>query len=281
MSGAESLGNLDVSHGNGVSVITLANSKNGNPLNPGLLNGLHDALEQSFHHDKTRVIILRSNGKRFCIGMDFIALSEGMEVSTAGTVLRASIETYSGILAQMYEGNKPVICLVNGEVRAGGIGLVCASDMVFATQSTEFTLSEVLFGLIPANVLPYLLGLRVSPQRARYLILSSKTISAQDALTYGIVDEIHDAEQMEKATRTVVRQLLRSSPDALSRVKQFTGELLWNPVSELRDRAIDELIGAVESGDALTAIQAFQNGETPEWFSRYKPEEPLFLEEDV
>ena len=280
MSGVEPLGSLDIYHADGISVITLANSANGNPLNTDLLKELDSALKQSLERIDTRVIVLRSNGTPFCIGMDLGALSKGMQGPEASSVLKFSIEAYSTILTRMYDGKKPILCVVDGDVRAGGVGLVCASDMVFATRRAQFTLSEVLFGLIPANVLPYLLGLRVSPQKARYIILSSKTITAEEALWYGIVDEVFDKDAIEKRLRACIKQLLRSSPDALAQVKQFTAENLWNPIAEFRAHAIDELIAIINSGKALSAIRAYQDGSTPDWFARFKPDQPLFLQED-
>lgn len=280
MSGAEQLGRLDVYHADGVSVITLANSENGNPLNTELLKEFDIALKQSFERMDTRVIVLRSNGTPFCIGMDFGALSKGMQGPKASAILKYSIEAYSTILARMYDGKKPILCVVDGDVRAGGVGLVCAGDMVFATQRAQFTLSEVLFGLIPANVLPYLLGLRVSPQKARYIMLSSKTITAEEALRYGIVDEVYNIDAIEKGLRASIKQLLRSSPEALAQVKQFTAENLWNPIAEFRANAIDALTETIHSGKALSAIRAYQDGSTPDWFARFKPEQPLFLQED-
>ncbi|MAG13733.1 MAG: hypothetical protein CMN78_03950 [Spirochaetales bacterium] len=281
MSGADSLEMIEVYHDRGLSVITLANSANGNPLNIDLLASLDNHFSQCLESRDTRVILLRSNGSPFCVGMDFAALSDGMDGPNAASLLRESIEAYSEVLARIYDGGKPVICLVDGEVRAGGVGLVCASDIVYATQRSQFSLSEVLFGLIPANVLPYLLGLRVSPQKARHLILTSKTATAEEALRYGMVDEVLVLDAMEKAVRTCVRQLLRSSPAALAAVKRFTGQNLWSSITELRKLAIEEQVDTIQAGDALSAVRAYRDGATPDWFTSFRPERPLFISDET
>ena len=102
-----------------------------------------------------------------------------------------------------------------------------------AGEHATFELGEVIFGLIPANVLPYMLALRMSPQKARYLVMSSRRISASEALRLNLVDEVgrpvHDAE---RRVREIFKRLLCSSPRALAAAKEFTAELLGTTPEE-------------------------------------------------
>jgi enoyl-CoA hydratase/carnithine racemase len=265
---------LDVLLDSGLAIVTLNRGDVGNPLNFELLNSLKNELEALSDNPDVRVILLRSNSSRFCTGMDFVSLREKPDDPD---IFRNAIELYSSVLTILYAGSKPTICVVNGEVKAGGVGIVCACDIVIASPAAEFCLSEVLFGLIPANVMPYLLGYRITPQKARYLILTSKTIHAADAQAIGIVDETAEERDLEKVLKGHVRRLLRSSPSALAELKRFTDEVSGGK-DETRALAVEKLMSLMQNDEVLAAIDAYKNGETPQWFARFKPVHPLFLE---
>jgi enoyl-CoA hydratase/carnithine racemase len=152
------------------------------------------------------------------------------------------------------------------------VGLVCACDIVVATEAASFELSEVLFGLIPANVLPYLLALRVPPQKARYLVLSSPRITASEALRLNLVDELLPSTQAaERRLREIFGRLLRSSPRALSQAKDFTAALIGKTPGQAAALARRRLLRLLRDPQALQGVKAFRDGDLPPWFSRFKP----------
>ena len=265
---------LDTQSDSGLLILTLNRGDEGNPLNLAVLKHLRQAIEDGTNAPEIRAILLRSNSDTFCIGMDLAALLS--DKSDRGGDLRESIEAYSAVLTGIYASPKPVVCMLSGEVRAGGVGLACACDIVVATAETTLALTEVLFGLVPANVLPYLLGLRVSPQKARYLVLTAKTVEADEALRIGLIDEIEGRETMNRRLRTLVRQLMRSSPEALSEAKRLTRDMLWQDLDTSKESAIRALEHLANDPKVLEGIRAFREGQTPDWFSRFKPEADLF-----
>lgn len=92
-------------------------------------------------------------------------------------------------MRQLAESSKIIVAKVQGKVNAGGIGLVAGSDLVVADNEASFALSELLFGLLPAMVLPFLIQ-RVGLQRAKLLALTTQPIQAAEAQRWGLVDEI-------------------------------------------------------------------------------------------
>lgn len=271
---------LDTQLDSGLLILTMNRGNEGNPLNLDLLRELRRAFETGVRDPEVRAVLLRSNSDRFCSGMDLTALLSGTG-DRSGEILRESIKAYSAVLAGIHACPKPVVCSLSGEVRAGGVGLVCACDIVVATSETTFALTEVLFGLVPANVLPYLLGLRVSPQKARYLALSANTVGADEALRIGLVDEVEQRDGMNRRLRTIIRQLMRSSPEALAHVKRLTRDMLWQDLDTSRESAIDTLDELASDPRVLDGIRAFQDGRTPRWFSRFKPQTDLFYTEET
>jgi enoyl-CoA hydratase/carnithine racemase len=271
---------IAVDFDSGLLIVTLNRGDEGNPLNPELLSSLEETLSRGFADPETRVVLLRSNTDTFCVGMDLSALMNSKaQGSERKNTLKEAVQGYSRVLNSIYEGPKPVICLVTGDVRAGGVGLVCACDVVCATPEAAFNLSEVLFGLVPANVLPYLLGLRVTPAKARYLALTTRQITGVEALALGIVDELAERGKIETTLKKRVRQLMRSSPAALASVKRLTGDMAWKDLEYSRDLAVETLAEIASDPAVLEAVGAFRDGMTPPWFSRFKPSQPLFLEE--
>ena len=178
---------IDAYNDSNLAVITMQHSSWGNRLNKKNLEDLYQAIYTSIKDPEVRALLLRSNGSRFCLGMDLNYLQD---VRKDKKRIEKAIELYTDVLSTIYKSPKPVIALIEGEVKAGGIGLIAACDIVIASENSSFALSEVLLGLIPANVLPYLLCLRIPPQKAKYLILTAKKISAREAEILNLVDEV-------------------------------------------------------------------------------------------
>ena len=254
-----------------LAVITLTRSREGNLLNGESLSALQKTVAAAVDDPEVRVILLRSNGKVFCRGMDLVSLQNRQNMDA----VREALNNYVDACATIFESPKPVVALVQGEVKAGGVGLACCCDAVLATEDCSFELGEVLFGLLPANVLPFILGYRISFQKGRYMVLASKKIDAAEALRIGLIDKLYPAHKLERGAKSLIKRFLRSSPRALGEGKQFTLDIAHKTPLEVRERAKEQLLSLIESGDAQQAIEAFNNGDVPAWFASFKPEYPL------
>lgn len=259
-----------------VAIITLANPAQGNVLNQTSLEALHAALAAVTSDAAVRVILLRAQGDPFCLGMDLQALqSLDQDDATA----RRTVSLYVEALTAIYITPQPVICLVQGAVKAGGLGLVGACDIVLATDTSHFELSEVILGLIPANVLPFIYSLRLPPQKLKYLILTAAKISAGEALRLNLVDEVMSAPAAEKTVKAIIKKLLRASPTALDETKQFTRRLFGEGMEAATRLAQDKILEMIKNPEVIKAIQAFNEGGVPEWFDKFEPTKPLVLED--
>jgi enoyl-CoA hydratase/carnithine racemase len=259
----------------GLTVITLADSEGGNRLNMDSLSELSHAINAALMNDEVRVILIRSNGANFCLGMDLVFLTDAEGDRSIGEY---AVGLYVDLLLKIYESPKPVIALVDGEVKAGGIGLVAACDIVIASENSSFSLTEVLFGLIPANVLPFIFGLRLTPQRARYLIMTAKRVSADEAKIIGLVDEVFSEDDLEKETRAIIKNLFRANPSAISLTKHFTMSIMFKELNESTNMAKEKLLELVGKPEIINAVKAFNEGSTPEWFAKFKPQKSIVRE---
>ncbi len=255
----------------GAGLIIMTGGDGGNRLTPSLLAGLTEAVRAHEADPEVRFVILRSRGTHFCLGMDL----EAFLANSDETAFEKEIKAYAGLLAALNDCSKTTIAVVEGAAKAGGVGLVAACDIVVAAEDAEFELSEAYLGLIPANVMPYLLSRRISYKRAAYLVQTAAPLSARDAKELGLVEEVHQPEGLETAVKKMGRRLMRISPRATEQYKTFAADILELPIKARGSRAIDELLKIASEPGLRDGVRTFVEGETPEWFGRFKPGLPL------
>lgn len=163
-----------------------------------------------------RVVVLQGLPGYFCIGADLADVQAPPE--GADDV----IEKLYDLWLQLAEGPFISVADVCGRVNAGGLGFVAACDVVLADESATFGLSELLFGLYPACVLPFLIR-RVGFQRAHYMTLTSKPISARSAEAWGLVD-VCEEDRAPLLGRHLSRMRIVPAA-AVGRYKRYMSEL--------------------------------------------------------
>jgi polyketide biosynthesis enoyl-CoA hydratase PksH len=142
---------------------------------------------------------------------------------------------------------------VRGKANAGGLGFVAASDIVLADETAQFSLSELLFGLYPAMVLPFLVR-RVGSQRAHYLTLMTQPFGARQAYEWGLVDAFEP--QSEALLRRHLLRLSRLSRTAVRRYKSYMSGMSGT-LSEQKPRAIAANLEVFSDQGNLDAITRY------------------------
>ena len=243
-----------------------------NALNEPLLKSLLAALTAA-SIPTNRVILLQSKGDTFCNGMDIEGLG-GAHHQPSSAMLQATVAHYNQLLEWLSTSALPVVAIVQGAVRGGGVGIVSACDVVIATPHASFELSELLFGLIPANVIPQLLQ-RLLPYRIRYMALTAQPLKAEKAYHYGLVDEVIAEAQLEKRLRQLCRQLLRIEPSAVSLLKQSLDRSAWHNPTNQRSAAATELLALLARPAVQEALTSFSEGGTPAWYHKLSTKKEL------
>lgn len=161
------------------------------------------------------ILVLEGLPEVFCFGADFRELSNGEgKLQDPGPLFDLWVKLATGPFV--------TISHVRGKVNAGGIGFVAASDIVICDEKVPFSLSELLFGLMPACVLPFLIR-RVGVSKAHYMTLMTQPITAQQAFTWGLVDAVGD--NTENLLRKHLLRLRRLSKTGVSRYKAYMSTL--------------------------------------------------------
>ncbi len=273
MSGVNPLSIIELTIDSNAALITFNNSEQGNLLNLEFVKTALDLLRSLQQRDDVRVVIFRADGSNFCLGMD-LSLAESGQPTKENS--RETLDLYVDLLTTIQQIPKPVISLVDGDVKAGGVGLACACDIVLASENATFELGEALFGLIPANVIPFISPLRIEPAKLRYLILTARKLSAQEAFHYNLVDEVFSEDQKEQKTKAVLKNLFRVSPQAVGETKTFISALFENHLQQAIPMAKNKLLELITTPNVQQAISAFRQGSTPVWFNKFKPQNPLW-----
>jgi polyketide biosynthesis enoyl-CoA hydratase PksH len=198
-----------------------------NTVNAKLVAECHEALDAC--EESVSVIVLSGSPEVFSLGADFAELAQ--PVGTASDGPGALYDLW----LRLATGPYVTISHVRGQANAGGLGFVAASDMVLADDTAEFRLSELLFGLYPACVLPFLIR-RIGFQRAHYLTLTTQPIHASQAHAWGLVDAFEP--QSENLLRRHLQRLRPLSKVAVRRYKTYVSGLESRPLADLKSRAV-------------------------------------------
>lgn len=188
-----------------------------NTINQRLVEECHlvlDACEAS-----ATVVVFSGNDETFCFGADFQDIRDR---SDSGQAAEAGPDRLYDLWMRMASGPYITVSHVRGKANAGGMGFVAASDIVLADETAKFSLSELLFGVIPACVLPFLIR-RIGFQRAHYLTLMTQPIGVQQAHEWGLVDAWEP--QSEPLLRRHLLRLRRLSGTAIGRYKGYSNQL--------------------------------------------------------
>lgn len=244
----------DIPHG--IS-ITLNRLEQRNSLNSVILGEIHQALDAAEKNSACRLIVLKGQQGIFCTGMDF---SEISQVTVQKENAAQFAGKYMGLLKRFATLPKIIVALIEGQVMAGGVGLVAASDIVIATNKSQFTLSEALWGLLPANVLPYLIR-RIGFQKSYFMTLTTQAMTAADAYACHLVDELSD--DPTDALRKHTIRLARLNEQTIHDLKAYFRKL-WLIDDKMEKLALDELARLMQESRVQNNIKRYvQEGKFP------------------
>lgn len=180
----------------------------------------------------TKILVLAGLPTMFCAGADFRAIERDCG-RAAGYEQHDPAALYD-LWTQLAAGPFISIAHVRGKANAGGLGFVAACDLVLADEGASFALSEMLFGLMPACVLPFLVR-RVGFARANYMTLMTQPVAARQALEWGLIDAMEGNSEI--LLRRHLQRLRRLSKSAIVRYKSYVRGMM-EPVAVARGAAI-------------------------------------------
>jgi 2-(1,2-epoxy-1,2-dihydrophenyl)acetyl-CoA isomerase len=245
-----------------VAHLTLNRPEAANSLNATLSSEMMDAVVRCEDDPDIRSLVVTGTGRFFCAGADLKGFY------SAGSELKSRVSIFHAVISRLVRADFPVIAAVNGAAAGAGMGLACACDLLIAAESARFTMAYTKIGLSPDGTTTYFLPRRIGIGRALELVLLNRTLSAKEALDWGIANRVVDDTNLAEEAHSIAVQLAAGPTRAYGAAKRlmhsgFTESLETQIEMELRT------IGALaRTQDAREAIAAFTAKRPPVFTGR-------------
>lgn len=191
-----------------VATVTFNRPSRLNAFNDQMIAECIQALEDCSTRDTIRCIVLTGSGRAFSAGQDLKELQLKGEDFSIGDHVRHG---YNRLVEKVVGVEKPVIGAINGVAAGAGCGIALATDLRIAAHTATFNLAFSRIGLAPDSGLTWTLPRLIGMARAFEIAITGETISAEKALTWGLVNQVVPADQMPEVLAAWA-QLLASGP---------------------------------------------------------------------
>ncbi|HEX2009974.1 MAG TPA: enoyl-CoA hydratase/isomerase family protein [Roseateles sp.] len=251
-------------HDGQVARVTLNRPEVRNAFNEALIGELTAAFKDLGQDPALRAIVLAAEGKAFCAGADLNWMKAMAGYSWDEN--HADAARLAEMLWTLYSCPVPVIARVQGDVYAGGVGLVSVCDIVVAVEAAGFCLSEAKLGLLPATIGPYVVR-ALGEQASRRYFVTAERFAAAEAHRLGLVHELAATpEQLDEKVEALLVGLVANGPAAVRACKKLVQDLANAPITPaLRDDTARRIADIRASGEGREGVQSFLNKSRPNW----------------
>ncbi len=250
----------------GWMTIRLNRPKVRNALSDEMVNDLTVLLRHVAPLRAVRGITLRGNGGVFCAGGDLNGFRRNFHADEASVAQTEQASLRAGALFhQLNAMPQVVVALVDGAAMAGGLGLVCAADIVAVTRNAKFALTEVTLGIPPAQIAPFIVS-RLGACTARRLMLSAARFDGAAALDMGLADFIAEtAAELDVIEAGLRKSVHRCAPGAVAITKDIVLKIGTLAPDDMRAYAASGFARAMIGDEGREGIAAFLEKRKPRW----------------
>jgi enoyl-CoA hydratase len=244
--------NILVEVNGGVLALTLNRPEKLNVLDLETRKSLVNAMKAHIHDDEVRCVLISSRGEAFSAGADLRYILE-LTPSKA----RAYTRFVRSVLDFVESYPKPTIAIVDGIAVGGALELLLVLDIVIASPNAKFGLTELNVGLIPggggSQRLPRLVGIR----KAKEMVFTGSLISAEEALSLGLVNRVVAKESLMEEARRICDRIMSKNPRGLALAKRAINESMYENLAEglRRENAMYQVVAS--SSEAKARIKSF------------------------
>jgi enoyl-CoA hydratase/carnithine racemase len=241
-----------------VARLTLDSPHNRNALSTALVSQLRQGLCDASDDASVRAVVLSHTGGTFCAGADLSEASGGDPAETVADNARQ----LAAVLRSILEMPQPVIGAIDGHVRAGGLGLVGACDIVVAGRNSTFALTEARIGVAPSIISLTLLPKMSARAAGRYFVTGEK-FGADEAAEMGLVTVA--ADDVDAAIAELTVEISKGSPQGLAASKALTTKPILDAFDEHAEALTRQSAELFVSDEAREGMLAFLQKRPPNW----------------
>jgi enoyl-CoA hydratase/carnithine racemase len=245
-----------------VLTVTINRPDKRNAMNAEAIAGIAAGWRTAQEDPEVRVIVLTGAGdKAFCVGAD---LGGGQG---AFQDFSKPNSDYADLLRLTQNATKPSIARVNGTCMAGGMGLLCMTDMAVAAEDVVFGLPEVKVGVFPMQVLS-LLQLTVPRRLVAEWCLTGEPFTAAEAKAAGLINHVAPSGELDAKVDWLIGRIIDKSPAAIRRGKYAMRAIHAMSFDEAIAYTEGQIMLTAATEDAKEGIRAFQEKRKPVWTGR-------------
>jgi len=254
---------LNIAAASPIARVTLNRPEVRNAFNEALIAELTAAFTELGRRSDLRAIILAAEGKAFCAGADLNWMKAMAGYSWEEN--HADATRLADMLWAIYSCPVPVVARVQGDVYAGGVGLVACADIVVAVNTAGFCLSEAKLGLLPATIGPYVVK-ALGEQASRRYFVTAERFSADEARRLGLVHEVVAADALDARVDELLAVISANGPAAVRACKQLVKDVAGREITPtLRDDSARRIADIRASAEGRDGVQSFLNKSKPNW----------------
>ena len=246
-----------------IHTITLCRPDVRNAFNDEVIAELKAAFTEAGQAANVRCVVLAAEGSAFCAGADLNWMRRMADYTRDENLADAG--QLAAMLRAIYECPKPTIARVQGDVFAGGVGLVAACDIAVSVDTATYCLSEVKLGLIPATISPYVIRAMGARASHRYF-LTAERFSAAEAHRVGLVHEVVAADALDAKVAELTSALVSASPNAVRACKRLVQDVAER---EINDALVAHTVAGIadirSSAEGKEGVQSFLQKRKPSW----------------
>lgn len=253
--------NIEVSRA--IATVTLDRPEVRNAFNDELIARLATVFTELGARDDVRCIVLAANGPAFCAGADLNWMKRMAGYTREENLADAGALAH--MLRTLYECPKPTIAKVQGDVYAGGTGLVAACDIAIGLESAHFCLSETRLGLIPATISPYVIRAMGARAAHRYF-LTAERFTAAEALRVGLLHESVSEGHLDAKVAEIATALVNAGPAAVRACKKLVQDVAEREIAPgLVAMTVEGIADIRASAEGREGVQSFLGKRKPNW----------------
>lgn len=247
-----------------VTTVTLSRPEVRNAFNETLIAEL-TAFARSVPTDgSVRVVVLEGAGASFCAGADLQWMSRMAGYSREENVADAT--TAAQMFLALDSLPVPLIGRVQGAALGGGAGLAAVCDVVVAAEDAVFGFTEVLLGILPAMISPYVVR-KIGVSAAREWCLSGARFTATQARAMGLVHAVVAADALDAEVQRHVQQFLKAAPSAIAATKELLREVAGRRPADVLPLTVDAIASQRVSPEGQDGMRAFLDKRVPSWLA--------------
>ena len=203
----------------GVATLALNRPEAANGIDLQLGEALRDATASVASDASVRALLFRGNGKNFCVGGDLkFFSSQGDQITPAlrglADLLHESVLTIANL-------SIPVVTAVQGNAAGAGMSLALLGDICVAARSARFRMAYTAIGFTPDGGSSWMLPRLVGPRVTADLMLTNRSLDAEEARSLGIVSRVVDDDALDSEAETLVRELADGPTNAFAHTKRL------------------------------------------------------------